>query len=87
MSDVPEAPSRQSLGKRVRFGDGPSEATDDESAAPAALTAGAETSAAASLAAAGDRGSVCSGTADEPADDEASMRLACICTSTTTGLP
>ena len=78
MSDTPEAP-RQSLGKRVRFGDGPSEATGDESAATAALNTLAEASAAASLAAAGDMGSTCSGTAGEPADEAMAEPVRALC--------
>ena len=65
MSDTPEAP-RQSLGKRVRFGDEPEIEESEESAAASTLaTLGQE--AAAGSAGAGGSGSACRNFADGPA--------------------
>ena len=66
MSDTPEAP-KQSLGKRVRFGDEPSLTTSDEGAATSALATLAEAAAVESIAEANCSGASCSGTAGGPA--------------------
>ena len=74
MSDTPEAAPKQSLGKRVRFGDEPSLATSDEGAATNALATLAEAAAVESTAEADCSGAGCSGTAGEPAAGGASKQ-------------